>query len=62
MSEIQYGRLPELEKQLKAAQEAERTGFQLLQDRVTAEEIAEVVARWTGIRSARCSRASARSC
>ncbi|NLW96745.1 MAG: AAA domain-containing protein, partial [Xanthomonadaceae bacterium] len=49
MSEIQYGRLPELEKQLKAAQEAERTGFQLLQDRVTAEEIAEVVARWTGI-------------
>src|SRR5690606_37154377 len=49
ISEIQYGRLPELEKQLKAAEEAERTGFQLLQDRVTAEEIAEVVARWTGI-------------
>ena len=49
MSEIQYGRLPELEKQLKAAQEVETTGFQLLQDRVTAEEIAEVVARWTGI-------------
>jgi ATP-dependent Clp protease ATP-binding subunit ClpB len=49
MSEIQYGRLPELEKQLKAAQEAEKKGFTLLQDRVTAEEIAEVVARWTGI-------------
>ncbi|MGY1410105.1 MULTISPECIES: ATP-dependent chaperone ClpB [unclassified Luteimonas] len=49
MSEIQYGTLPELEKQLKAAQEVETTGFQLLQDRVTAEEIAEVVARWTGI-------------
>jgi ATP-dependent Clp protease ATP-binding subunit ClpB len=49
MSEIQYGTLPELEKQLKAAQEAETTCFQLLQDRVTAEEIAEVVARWTGI-------------
>ena len=49
MSEIQYGRLPELEKQLKAAQEAETTGFTLLQDKVTAEEIAEVVARWTGI-------------
>ncbi|GAP65065.1 protein disaggregation chaperone [Mizugakiibacter sediminis] len=49
MSEIQYGRLPELEKQLKAAQEAEKHGFTLLQDRVTAEEIAEVVSRWTGI-------------
>ncbi|HJW45588.1 MAG TPA: ATP-dependent chaperone ClpB, partial [Lysobacter sp.] len=49
MSEIQYGRLPELEKQLKAAQEAETKGFTLLQDKVTAEEIAEVVSRWTGI-------------
>lgn len=49
MSEIQYGRIPELEKQLKAAQEAETQGFTLLQDKVTAEEIAQVVARWTGI-------------
>jgi ATP-dependent Clp protease ATP-binding subunit ClpB len=49
MSEIQYGSLPELEKQLKAAQEAETQGFTLLQDKVTAEEIAQVVARWTGI-------------
>ena len=49
MSEIQYGTLPELEKQLKAAQEAENKGFTLLQDKVTAEEIAQVVARWTGI-------------
>jgi ATP-dependent Clp protease ATP-binding subunit ClpB len=49
MSEIQYGRIPELEKQLRAAQEAETQGFQLLQDKVTAEEIAEVVSRWTGI-------------
>ena len=49
MSEIQYGQLPELEKQLKAAQEAETKGFKLLQDKVTAEEIAEVVSRWTGI-------------
>ena len=49
MSEIQYGTLPELEKQLKAAQEAENKGFSLLQDKVTAEEIAEVVSRWTGI-------------
>lgn len=49
MSEIQYGTLPALEKQLAAAQEAETKEFRLLQDRVTAEEIAEVVARWTGI-------------
>jgi ATP-dependent Clp protease ATP-binding subunit ClpB len=49
MSEIQYGKLPALEKQLKAAQEAETKGFTLLQDKVTAEEIAEVVSRWTGI-------------
>ena len=49
MSEIQYGTLPELEKQLAAAQEVEHKGFTLLQDKVTAEEIAQVVARWTGI-------------
>ncbi|WP_184670595.1 ATP-dependent chaperone ClpB [Rhodanobacter sp. A1T4] len=49
MSEIQYGKLPELEKQLAAAQAAETQDFKLLQDKVTAEEIAEVVARWTGI-------------
>ncbi len=49
MSEIQYGRIPELEKQLHAAQAAEMQGFQLLQDKVTDEEIAEVVSRWTGI-------------
>ena len=49
MSEIQYGQLPELEKQLKAAQEVDQKDFKLVQDRVTAEEIAEVVARWTGI-------------
>ncbi|MBS0577185.1 MAG: ATP-dependent chaperone ClpB [Proteobacteria bacterium] len=49
MSEIQYGKLPALEKQLKAAQEAETKGFTLLQDKVTAEEIAQVVSRWTGI-------------
>lgn len=49
MSELQYGRLPELEKQLAAAQEAEQQEFQLLQDKVTEEEIAEVVSRWTGI-------------
>ena len=49
MSEIQYGVIPELEKQLKAAQEVDQKDFKLVQDRVTAEEIAEVVSRWTGI-------------
>ena len=48
-SELQYGRIPDLEKQLQSAQEVEQKGFRLLQDKVTAEEIAEVVARWTGI-------------
>ncbi|MBS0556592.1 MAG: ATP-dependent chaperone ClpB [Proteobacteria bacterium] len=49
VAEIQYGKIPQLEKQLAAAQEAEAKGFKLLQQRVTAEEIAQVVARWTGI-------------
>ncbi len=49
MSEIQYGKIPQLEKQLEAAQAVEMKGFKLLQQNVTAEEIAEVVSRWTGI-------------
>ncbi|MEO6925634.1 MAG: AAA family ATPase, partial [Rhodanobacter sp.] len=49
MSEIQYGKLPELEKQLAEAHDAETQDFKLVQTRVTADEIAEVVARWTGI-------------
>ncbi|WP_116367355.1 ATP-dependent chaperone ClpB [Parahaliea mediterranea] len=49
MSELQYGRIPELEKQLAAAQEAESTERTLLRNKVTDEEVAEVVSRWTGI-------------
>ncbi len=49
VSEIQYGQIPQLEKQLQDASNAETTGFKLLQDKVTAEEIAQVVSRWTGI-------------
>ncbi len=49
MSEIQYGLIPDLEKQLNAASELETHSFKLLQDKVTADEIAEVVSRWTGI-------------
>ncbi len=51
MSELQYGRIPALEAKLKQAAEAgENTqNFQLLRSKVTEEEIAEVVAHWTGI-------------
>ena len=49
MSELQYGRIPELEKQLQQASEAEQQETQLLRNNVTDEEIAEVVSRWTGI-------------
>ena len=49
MSEIQYGKLPEIEKRIQQAQDAESAGMQLLRNKVTDEEIAEVVSRWTGI-------------
>jgi len=50
MAELQHGRIPQLEKQLVDAESAESTGhFQLLRSKVTEEEIAEVVSRWTGI-------------
>lgn len=49
MSEIQYGVIPGLEKQLSAAAEAETKEKQLLRNKVTDEEIAEVVSKWTGI-------------
>ena len=49
MSELQYGRIPELEKQLAAAAETEKSETHLLRNKVTEEEIAEVVSKWTGI-------------
>ncbi|PIE37069.1 MAG: type VI secretion system ATPase TssH, partial [Gammaproteobacteria bacterium] len=49
MSELQYGRIPELEKQLEAASQAETAERTLLRNKVTEEEVAEVVSRWTGI-------------
>ncbi|MDJ0778307.1 MAG: ATP-dependent chaperone ClpB [Gammaproteobacteria bacterium] len=49
MSELQYGRIPELEKQLEAAASAEMRDMQLLINKVGEEEIASVVSRWTGI-------------
>jgi len=48
MSELQYGRIPALEKQLSTASTSEiQTKF--FRNKVTEEEIAEVVSRWTGI-------------
>ncbi|VGM95831.1 Heat shock protein F84.1 [uncultured Avibacterium sp.] len=49
MSELQYGRIPELEKQLAQAESAEGKEMHLLRYRVTDEEIAEVLSRATGI-------------
>ena len=57
-AELKYGRLPELQKQLEAeerkAEEAQQKGGdRLLRDRVTDEEIAKIIARWTSIPVAR---------
>lgn len=49
MSELQYGRIPELEKQLLTVNEAEKIDNRLVRNKVTEEEIAEVVSKWTGI-------------
>jgi ATP-dependent Clp protease ATP-binding subunit ClpB len=49
MAELQYGRIPELEKRLAQAQRAEQKAPQLVRNNVTEEEIAEVVSKWTGI-------------
>ncbi|MEE4190499.1 MAG: ATP-dependent chaperone ClpB [Halieaceae bacterium] len=49
MSELQYGKIPELEKQLEQAGKAEAGDRTLLRNKVTEEEVAEVVSRWTGI-------------
>ncbi len=49
MSELQYGKIPELEKRLKSAQDADAKAPTLVRNKVTEEEIAEVVSKWTGI-------------
>jgi ATP-dependent Clp protease ATP-binding subunit ClpB len=49
MSELQYGKIPELEKQLEEATAAETMDFKLLRNKVSEDEIAEIVAAWTGI-------------
>ncbi len=49
MSELQYGRIPELEKQLDLAANVEMQDMKLLINKVGEEEIAYIVSRWTGI-------------
>ena len=49
MSELQYGRIPELEKQLDLATQAEMQEMTLLKHCVTENEVAEILAHWTGI-------------
>ena len=48
-AEIQYGRIPELKRQLDNAADAEQGPRKLLRSEVTEQEIAEVISRWTGI-------------
>ncbi|MFC3034061.1 ATP-dependent chaperone ClpB [Pseudoalteromonas fenneropenaei] len=49
MSELQYGRIPELERKLDLASQAEMQEMSLLRNQVTEDEIAEILSRWTGI-------------
>src|SRR5690349_16325391 len=49
MAELQYGKIPELEKRLSAAEVAEDQAPALVRNKVTEEEVAEVVSKWTGI-------------
>ncbi|AKZ65777.1 ATP-dependent chaperone ClpB [Candidatus Palibaumannia cicadellinicola] len=49
MSELQYGKIPELEKKLAVVSQSEEKNISLLRNKVTDIEIAEVLSRWTGI-------------
>ena len=49
MSELQYGRIPELEKELESALKDEKKETTLVRNNVTEEEVAEIVSKWTGI-------------
>jgi ATP-dependent Clp protease ATP-binding subunit ClpB len=49
VSELQYGKIPELERELVEAGKLEPRETQLVRNKVTEEEIAEVVSRWTGV-------------
>ena len=49
MAELQYGIIPDLERSLQMVDQHGKTENQLLRSKVTEEEIAEVVSKWTGI-------------
>lgn len=49
MSELQYGKIPELESKLELATESETQETTLLKNKVTENEIADVLSKWTGI-------------
>lgn len=48
-AQLQYGALPQLQKKLQEAESKKTSGTTLLRDEVTADEIAKIVAKWTGI-------------
>ena len=49
MSELQYGKIPELEAKITQAESSDGEDMTLLRNKVTEDEIAHIVARWTGI-------------
>ena len=49
VAELKHGKLPKLEAELEALEKMERKEDSILKEEVTAEEIAEIVARWTGV-------------
>jgi ATP-dependent Clp protease ATP-binding subunit ClpB len=64
-AELRLGPLPDLQRRLEAEEErlaASKGGARLLREVVTADEIASIVSRWTGTRSAACKRGSGKRC
>ncbi|WP_428100120.1 ATP-dependent chaperone ClpB [Candidatus Rariloculus sp.] len=49
LSELQYGRIPELQRELDQALAGDKATHRLVRNKVTEEEVAEVVSKWTGI-------------
>ena len=49
LSELQYGRIPELQRQLEQALAGDESAHRLVRNKVTDEEVAEIVSKWTGI-------------
>ena len=49
VAELKHGKLPTLEAELESLEKAEKKDDSILKEEVTAEEIADIVARWTGV-------------